>query len=162
MKSLFGILLLTLSPSVLAQNTELSEATALYLQEAKAVVDKLPTPEKNQEIVAHIDALLEAAKPVVTAFGQRHGQCQEQLEVLLNLYPQIASWSAAEIRQNIEVGKALPAARGCYAARDVIAHPAIVRVYARQAYDIEKAPGLIEEMQEAIEHMEELERELAQ
>ena len=78
---------------------------------------------------------------------------------MIELYPQIDTWTATEIRRNIETGASLPSARGCYAGRDVIAHPAITRAIARGGVTADNQARLRAEMAEAIEHMTEIRAE---
>ncbi len=150
------------SQKLFAADAPLAESIRSYLVLAESVLSQLEAEGGGDAplIVNTIDALLDEAKPVVLAYGAKYTQCSEQLTALVNLYPSLAQWSAQEIRQNVEVGKALPSAKGCYPARDIVAHPAIVRVLAREGLDPEKSKELIEEMREAVEHMEEIGQDL--
>lgn len=133
-----------------------------YLQRAHLVVDELTLEQPNASaIVSNIDAMLEDAKPVVIAFGVKHGQCANQMDRVIELYPEIANWTAQEIRRNIEGAGMLPPAEGCYAARDIVAHPAIVRALSRSGIQSNQRQRLTNEMKEAIEHMEEIAAEFA-
>lgn len=137
------------------------EAAENYLNGARAVVTELNQEQPRGEwIASKITEILDYAKPVTQAFANMHSQCKEQLDQLLLLYPTIESWSALEIRRNIEAGLALPAAEGCYPARDIIAHPAIVRSIAINGIQESQKTRLIREMDEAIEHMEEIATDL--
>jgi hypothetical protein len=132
-----------------------------YLAHAEAIVDSLRQGNPDSAAIdASITTMLDEAQPVVTAYGELHTQCVQQLNQLLELYPQIETWTAQEIRRNIEAGQALPAAEGCYPARDVVAHPAIVRTFARAGIDATQHTRLLREMNEAVEHMEEIAAEL--
>ena len=148
-----SILSLLFAPLSLAGEAPTAEADQ-YLETANAVVASLNTDGPNaEEIVSSITDMLELAKPVITHWGVLHSQCAEQLAKVIELYPQIDTWTPAEIRRNIETGASLPSARGCYAGRDVIAHPAITRAIARDGITADNQARLRAEMAEAIEHM---------
>ena len=137
-------------------------AVEAYMAGSQVIVAELNKSEPNVgTITTTITAMLEHAKPVVFAFGEKHTQCAEQLARMIELYPQIEIWSAAEIRRNIEAGSQLPRAEGCYAARDVVAHPAIVRAITRAGVLGQQA-RLLREMNEAIEHMQEISTDLSE
>lgn len=140
-----------------------TESITRYLAAAHAIVADLGHDAPNaQSIAASITDMLNDAKPVVTAYADRHTQCTAQLQRVLALYPEIDSWTGPQIRRDIEGGAALPPAEGCYPARDIIAHPAIVRAFARLGIQPEQRARLIREMNEAIEHMDDISIELTQ
>lgn len=154
-----SLLSLLVAPLALADETPADKADQ-YLEKANAVVEALNTDGPNaEEIALTITALLEDAKPVITHWATLHTQCTEQLAKVIELYPMIDAWTPQEIRRNIESGAALPSARGCYAGRDVIAHPAITRAIARTGITAENQAQLRREMAEAIEHMTEIKAE---
>jgi len=147
--------------AALAKSPEPRDSIEEFLRDGRAVVAELEKPTPNLDgIVVTISAMLESAKPVVVAYGEKHSQCAEQLAKMLELYPQIDTWTAQEIRRGIEAANALPAAEGCYPARDIVAHPAIVRALIRAGLQPEQTPRLIREMNEALEHMQEISNEL--
>ncbi len=159
MKSTVVSVLLSLLPLTTAQASTASLEAAMdsYLNGANSIVVDLQQPDSNPEwVVSTITQMLDEARPVVTTFGQKYLQCEQQLAAMLDLYPQIDTWTPLQIRQNIERGTALPSASGCYAARDIIAHPAIVRAIAREGIAEASKRRLLQEMDEAIEHMEAL------
>lgn len=147
--------------SATAETTD--ETINRYLITARAVVSELSTNNVSPDFVMEsIDSLLEDAKPVLLAFAAKHTQCVAQLNRLIELYPEINVWTPLQIRENIEGAAALPRGRGCYPARDTVAHPAIVRALARAGIAPEIQPRLIAEMNEAIGHMEEIRLDLNQ
>ncbi|MBC7765763.1 MAG: hypothetical protein H7Y41_04680, partial [Hyphomonadaceae bacterium] len=74
-----------------------------FLAKGQAIVVSLEDGSADSAvIVSEIDAMLELAKPVVTAYGEVHTQCAAQLARVIELYPEIAVWTPQEIRQNIE------------------------------------------------------------
>lgn len=161
-KNALGLtLLLSAAPSAVAAT--LAQNIDSYLDRARGVVTELaqPTPS-DTAIVESIDVMLNLAREVLQAYGVAHPQCATQLARVLELYPEIEAWTAQEIRMNIEVGRALPQGSGCYPARDIIAHPSIVRALARSGISATPAARLTAEMNEAIEHMEEIRDELVQ
>lgn len=128
-----------------------------YLNLGQQVIAELNQRTPNADtIIENITQMLEEAKPAVAAFANKNTQCKEQLTHMLNLYPEIDRWSAQEIRRNIEAARSLPQAEGCYAARDIVAHPAIVRAIARTNLSSVPSHRLIHEIDEAIEHMQEI------
>lgn len=134
-----------------------------YLKNGQTVLSELKLENPNTDFIdSLITAMLEDAKPVLRAYGEKHAQCAEQLAKLIELFPEINTWSAQKIRSDIEAAAALPQAEGCYPARDIIAHPAIARAMARQGIPTGKGIRLIREMNEAIEHMQEIQTELQQ
>lgn len=156
-----SVVSLLLSPLALAEAPK-AEADQ-YLEKAQAVVADLTTDGPNaDEIVQTITDMLELAKPVITHWGTLHSQCAAQLAKVIELYPEIDAWTPQEIRRNIETGASLPQARGCYAGRDVIAHPAITRALAREGITADIQARLRAEMAEAIEHMTEIRAEFGQ
>lgn len=159
----FGLVFPLVLSSSLALATPPTEAIQHFLQDAHGVVAELQLDNPNAEsIVTVITEMLEDAKLVVAAFGEKHTQCAAQLARIIELYPEIDVWPAQQIRRDIEGGRALPAAEGCYPARDVVAHPAIVRAFARIGISSSQRVRLVNEMNEAIEHMEEILADLAQ
>ena len=154
---------LSLTVSATAFGGVPEEEIAAYLQSARAIVASLEANRPDSvEIAVSITAMLENAKPVLVAFSEKHTQCATQLSRVVELYDQIDSWTAQEIRRNIEGGGVLPPAEGCYPARDVVAHPAIVRALARLGIQPAQHSRLIREMSEAIEHMEGISVDLRQ
>ena len=152
--------LLALASSPAAAST-LEESIDAYLAAADDVGASLRSTNPDESlIVSKIDTMLTEAIPVLQAFSTVHIQCAEQLNKVIELYPEIATWSALQIRNNIEGAAALPRARGCYPARDVVAHPAIVRANARSAIALPQREGLLAELNEAVEHMTQLKVEL--
>lgn len=140
--------------------TNVSDHIQRYLASGQDIVTLLGTANPSSTaVVSTIDNMLEEAKPVLTFYSQKHTQCAAQVSKILELYPQIATWTAAEIRTKIEGAAALPPAEGCYPGRDVIAHPAIVRALARPGIAPDQKARLIREMKEAIKHMEEIGQE---
>lgn len=133
------------------------DAADAFLTRADQVLAELQKADPSEQFVTStIDAMLDDAAPVVTSYGELHTQCAAQLAKVIELYPQINLWTAQEIRRNIEGAQALPQADGCYPARDIVAHPAIVRVLSRTEITAASAPRLVREMNEAVEHMEEI------
>ncbi|MCX6125741.1 MAG: hypothetical protein NTV34_13495 [Proteobacteria bacterium] len=125
-----------------------------FLQKAAAVSSELHQENPNENaIIESITAMLEDAIPVIHAFAAMNPQCAEQLNRVIQLYPEISGWTAREIRLNIEAAQALPAAEGCYPARDIVAHPAIVRAMSRAEITAAVAAKQSRELAEAIEHM---------
>lgn len=154
-----SIVSLLVAPLALAGDSPAEKADA-YIEKANAVVEALNTDGPDAEaIVLKITDLLEDAKTAITHWGTLHTQCVEQLAKVIELYPEIDTWTPQEIRRNIETGASLPQARGCYAGRDVVAHPAIVRAIARTGITAENQARLRAEMAEAIEHMTEIRAE---
>lgn len=154
-----SLLSLLVVPLALAGETPAEKADQ-YLEKANAVVEALNTDGPDAEVIAEtVTALLEDAKPVITHWATLHTQCAEQIAKVIELYPEIDAWTPQEIRRNIETGASLPQARGCYAGRDVIAHPAITRAIARSGITAENQVQLRREMAEAIEHMTEIKNE---
>jgi hypothetical protein len=143
----------------LADNDAAKAAAQSYLQEGQAIVDNFNSaaPDYSAALTG-LDQMLENAKPVAQAFATLHPQCADQIAAMLDLYPQINTWSAVEIRRQIEAGDGLPPADGCYAARDIVAHPAITRALIRAGSP--KPSRLVREMGEGIEHMQEIQGEL--
>lgn len=154
---------LTFSPSFAMASDVPTAEIEHFLEGARAVVTELGLEAPNAEsIVSTITGILADAKPVATAYGQKHAQCAEQLARLIELFPDIDTWSAQQIRRDIEAGAALPQAEGCYPARDIVAHPSIVRALARLGIQPSQRARLTREMNEAIEHMAEISEELGQ
>jgi hypothetical protein len=149
-----------LSPSLaLADNGDAKAAAQSYLQGGQGIVDTLNSAAPDYAaVLTGIDQMLENAKPVARAFAVLHPQCADQIAALIDLYPQINTWTALQIRNQIEIGDALPAADGCYAARDIVAHPAITRALIRAGNP--QPRRLLREMNEGIEHMQEIAGEL--
>jgi hypothetical protein len=138
-----------LSPS-LAFGEVPTEAIEKFLDGAQTVITELELDAPNAEtIVTIITAILNHAKPVALAYSSQHQQCAEQLERMIELYPEIDAWRAQQIRRDIERGAALPQAEGCYPARDIVAHPAIVRAVSRSGIPPAQKPRLIRKMNEA-------------
>ncbi len=135
----------------------LSETIDQYLGKARGVLNQLAlgSPDRNL-IDGEITAMLDLAKPVLKAYVGIRPQCQLQLERVLELMPELETWGPQEIRKQIEAAQGLPQAEGCYPARDIIAHPAIVRALVRQGIDPSRQARLAREMDEAVEHMEEI------
>ena len=75
---------------------------------------------------------------------------------MLDVYLGINVWNAKESRKYIEAGTALPQAKGCYPARDIVAHPAIVTALARVPIDLGLRRKMIAEMNEATAPMEKI------
>lgn len=158
MRTLILSLALAASPALAGTP---KQAAADYLEKARTVAAALDEVTPDATLIADtITALLEDAKPVVAEYGVLHAQCAEQLAALIALYPDIDTWSPSRIRRDVEVGQALPQAQGCYPARDVVAHPAIVRAYARSGITPDLRARVKRELDEAIEHMEEIAAEL--
>ena len=138
-----------------AEGTDLTTADhiASYLANSQTIVDQIKsTSFDSQVIVSSIDSMLNEVSPVLQAYSAVFPLCKEQLDKVIELLPQIETWTAQEIRTNIEAGKALPATNGnCYPARDVVAHPAIVRALVKTGGA--SATRLLREINEAIEHM---------
>lgn len=133
-----------------------SSPVAMYLELAHTVVASIEAGnEPAAKNVSRIDELLEHAKPIVDLYARNHPACHDQLKRMVELYPEIAKWTPKEIRENIERAKALPEAVGCYPARDIVAHPAIVRALL-QSTTVTSTSRLVAEMNEAIEHAEEI------
>ncbi len=146
--------------SIASAEVPMDEMTR-YLANAQAIVDQLQSDGPDSTLVADaVTEMLELAKPVLIAFGERHTQCIAQLAKVVELYPEIDQWSAPDIRRNIEAAGSLPRASGCYPARDVIAHPAIVRAFARLGLQTSDRQGLLAEINEGIEHMQEIQQQL--
>lgn len=142
------------------EENSISDHVQLYLASGRGIVTLLGTENPSSAtIVSTVDGMLENAKPVLVQYGKKHPQCAAQVAKIIEFYPQIATWTAAEIRSNIEGAAALPPAEGCYAGRDVIAHPSIVRALARPGIAANQRARLIREIKEGIEHMEEIGRE---
>jgi hypothetical protein len=139
------------------------EAIEKFLDGAQTVITELELEAPNADtVVTIITAILNHAKPVVSAYSEQHLQCTDQLRRMVELYPEIETWSSQQIRRDIEGGAALPQAQGCYPARDIVAHPAIVRAVSRNGIPPAQKPRLIREMNEAIEHMEQISADLGQ
>jgi hypothetical protein len=148
--------------SSLARAEVPSAAIESYLRGAQSVVAELRQEQPNAEMIATaITAILEDAKAISSAYAAKHTQCAEQIAEMINLYPAIDSWQAQQIRRDIEAATALPSAEGCYPARDIVAHPAIVRAIARQGIQAAQRSRLAHEMAEAIEHAEEIAADLS-
>ena len=159
--SLIPAIVLTTGIASAEEEASVSDQVQFYLASGRAVVTLLGTDNPSSAtVVSTIDGMLASAKPVITFYGQKHPQCADQMNAIIELFPKIATWSAAEIRSNIESAAALPQAVGCYAGRDVIAHPSIVRSLARPGIAANQKARLIREMNEGIEHMEEIGREV--
>lgn len=142
--------------SVLAQGAP-QEAIEKYLEKGRLVLNQLALGNPDSAIIDdEITAMLELTKPVLQAYGEVRPQCQEQLAVVSELLPEINTWEPLEIRRRIEAAQGLPQAQGCYPARDVVAHPAIVRAMVRRGIEPAQQVRLVREMDEAIEHMEEI------
>lgn len=140
-----------------------AETAAKYLADAQAIVETLNTTTPDVQLIdANVTAMIDQIDPVIAAFSQMNSQCTEQLTQMLALRPEVNVWTAQEIRRNIEAGASLPKAEGCYAARDVVAHPAIVRALARAGIQDGQQTRLLREISEAIEHMEEIQATLGQ
>lgn len=160
LKTFVAVPFLLLTPTAFADQTP-QEAARAYLESAHTVLDEVQkTAADANLVIAEIDALLENAKPVITAWAGTHTQCAEQVAKVIELYPEINVWTPTEIRQKIEGGQALPAAEGCYAGRDVVAHPAITRALVRTGITAQSVTRLTREMNEAVEHMEEIATEI--
>jgi hypothetical protein len=135
----------------------LPETMERYLGKARGVLNQLALGNPNRDIInEEITAMIDLAKPVLRAYAGVRPQCQQQLERVIELLPEVETWSPQEIRKQIEAAQGLPQAEGCYPARDIIAHPAIVRAIVRQGIDPSRQGRLAREMDEAIEHMEEI------
>ena len=133
------------------------EAIEHYLEKGRTVLNQLALGSPDTVLIQdEITLMLELTKPVLTAYGQVRPQCQEQLAMISDLLPEINSWEPLEIRRRIEAAQGLPQAQGCYPARDVVAHPAIVRAIVRRGIDPSQQVRLVREMNEAVEHMEEI------
>ena len=158
-----GVLSLTLSGASFGSTPSTARESAdAFLQKATEVSSELQRDNPNESaIIDNITAMLEDAIPVIHAFAAMNPQCAEQLNRVIELYPNINSWTAREIRLNIEAAQALPAAEGCYPARDIVAHPAIVRVLSRAEITSAVSVKLSRELAEAIEHMTEIRDTLA-
>jgi hypothetical protein len=151
---------LLICPSLaFADGQDAKAAAQSYLTHGQAIVDTVSsdTPDYPGALI-QIDQMLEDAKPVAQAFASLHSQCADQVAKMIELYPQINTWTAIEIRRNIEAGDALPPADGCYAVRDIVAHPAITRALIRAGNP--QPQRLLREMAEGIEHMQEIAGEL--
>lgn len=128
-----------------------------YLETGRDVLNELARGAPDSaKIEADISAMIDLTKPVLAAYSELKPQCQQQLDKVIELLPEIELWSPQEIRHQIEAAQGLPQAQGCYAARDIVAHPAIVRAFVRQGFDSSQQVRLAHEMDEAIEHMEEI------
>lgn len=144
-----------ISQIALADNAR-SSADA-FLQNSDFVLAELGNANPSEEnISAYIDEMLHHAIPVIRAYSEQHPQCETQLNKVIELYPEINVWTPQEIRRNIEGAQALPAAEGCYPARDIVAHPAIVRALSRTEITEALNFRITRELQEAVEHMEEI------
>jgi hypothetical protein len=154
--SLLALGLNLISSASYAQS-DVFQAVDDYLSNGRLVLNELARgkPEANA-IEQGIDNMLQLAIPVIGAFASVKPQCQKQLDRMIELFPEIDQWSAQDIRLKIEAAQGLPAAEGCYAARDVVAHPAIVRALVRKGFSPDQQLRLVREMDEAMEHMEEL------
>ena len=155
-----AFLVMGLSRGVLAQAETLSFPQAAhdaYLDFGEKIENELAKPIPSREqLIRDLDLMLEQSIPVVQAFAGFREVCTAQLNQLLLILPEIRAWSSEDIRINIEIGKALPKATGCYPARDIIAHPAIVRAFLLNTITRIDKKQLLDEMVEAIEHMQEI------
>ena len=143
--------------TALAQEVPL-ESIERYLESGRTVLNQLALGNPDSLLIEdEISKMLELTKPVLAAYGEVRPSCKEQLTVISDLLPEINTWEPLEIRRRIEAAQGLPQAQGCYPARDVVAHPAIVRAIVRRGIDPSQQVRLAREMGEAIEHMEEIE-----
>jgi|GEM_PF-1658281 len=128
-----------------------------FLARAALFQEEIQKATPSSELIQNeITEMLESARQILPAWAEVHTQCAAQLAKVVELYPQIDVWTPQEIRRNIEGAIALPPAEGCYPGRDVVAHPAIVRALVRSGSIGEQRSRLAREMDEAIEHMEEI------
>lgn len=134
------------------------ESVEQYLENGRAVLNQLAREHPDAaKIEVDISVMIELTKPVLEAYAGLKPQCQQQLEKVLELLPEIDTWEPQEIRRQIEAAQGLPPAQGCYAARDIVAHPAIVRAIVRRGGSgPTQQMRLAREMDEAMEHMEEI------
>ncbi|MGE0174180.1 MAG: hypothetical protein AB7T49_15390 [Oligoflexales bacterium] len=139
-----------------------SESIDEFIAKGNSVLEQLDQESPSSDtIVTTINEMLESAKPVLVAYGEKNPECKAQLDKVIELYPEIDTWTAKEIKKNIEGGKVLPEGpKTCYPPRDIIAHPAIVRATVRDGLENAKIQKLKKEMEEAIEHAEEIASEL--
>jgi hypothetical protein len=134
------------------------EAVNSYLDDTRAVIDEINLDVPNaQKIVSTIGQMLDLIPSINAKFTTLHPECKTQLDALNGLLPQVDVWSAVEIRRNVEAGVALPAGgQSCYPARDLVAHPAIVRALTRVQDPQTIRARLLREINEALEHGEEI------
>lgn len=146
---------LTFSKATLA--SEASSSATMFLDHALMVSEELHKGNPDETTIVNlVTSMLTEAVPVIKAYIVLQPQCSDQLLKVINLYPSIEQWSAQEIRLNIEAAQALPAGENCYPARDIVAHPAIVRALSRTELTSATAKRLTYEIEEAIEHMKEI------
>jgi predicted outer membrane protein len=138
------------------------EAIENFIAKGQSVMEELDQEAPSAEAIeTSINEMLESAKPVLVAYSEKNAGCKEQLDKIIELYPEIDTMTPKEIKKNIEGGAALPEGGDeCYAARDIIAHPAIVRATVRLGMENAKVAKLKKEMEEALEHAEEIGAEL--
>ena len=140
------------------------EAVQSYLLHTHAVIDEINSQAPAAQVIAqHVGEMMALIPTIHGEYSVRHPGCKAQLVALDGFLPQLANMSAVDIRRNIEAGTALPpGSADCYPARDIVAHPAIVRSLAVGQNPAAIRTRLLREINEALEHGGEIEAEFAQ
>ena len=128
---------------------------ASYIENNKQLIQAAQQGVAYNEISTGAQALVEASKPILTAYINKHQQCKDYLSKVLDDADLMLSLDSETIERDYHDDGALPDAEfTCYHAKDLLVHPATVVVLtANQPDNKQTRDQIIHELEEVAAHV---------
>jgi hypothetical protein len=122
---------------------------------------KAATPEELQALATQTQALIALGTEITHLYAAKNPTCAEQLKAFQDALPTMADLPLAEVDAKYHKGAALPQApRLCYFGRSVVVHPVMNLIRLKGAWDAEAREHALEELEEVIEHVARIQKNL--